>query len=78
MGVCNCSRFCCTLLPFWFCNYLDGEEGAGCFAWFVLLLSCYCCVALPRGAMGLSAVCDCGISLLSSLTIFATNDISIF
>ena len=20
-----------------------------------------CCVALPRGAMGLSAVCDCGI-----------------
>ena len=21
-----------------------------------------CCVALPRGAMGLSAVCDCGIS----------------
>ena len=21
-----------------------------------------CCVALPRGAMGLSAFCDCGIS----------------
>ena len=21
-----------------------------------------CCMALPRGAMGLSAVCDCGIS----------------
>ena len=21
-----------------------------------------CCVALPHGAMGLSAVCDCGIS----------------
>ena len=26
-------------------------------------------VALPRGAMGLSAVCDCGISLSYSLTI---------
>ena len=23
---------------------------------------CYCSVALPRGAVGLSAVCNCGIS----------------
>ena len=29
---------------------------------FVFLVSRACCVALPRGAMGLSAVCDCGIS----------------
>ena len=29
-----------------------------------------CCVALPRDDMGLSAVCDCGISLSYSLTIF--------
>ena len=29
-----------------------------------------CCVALPRSAIGLSAVCDCGISLSYSLTIF--------
>ena len=29
------------------------------------------CVALPRGAMGLSAVCDCGISWSYSLTIFS-------
>ena len=29
-----------------------------------------CCVDLPCGAMGLSAVCDCGISLSYSLTIF--------
>ena len=43
-------------------QYLDGEERAGCFAWFVFLVSWDCCVALPRGAMGLSAVCDCGIS----------------
>ena len=27
-------------------------------------------LALPRGAMGLSAVCDCGISWSYSLTIF--------
>ena len=59
VGVCNCSMFCCTLL---FCHHLDGEERAVCFAWFVLLVSRDCCVALPRGAMGLSAVCDCGIS----------------
>ena len=26
------------------------------------LLTCGCCVALPRGAMGLCAYCDCGIS----------------
>ena len=42
---------------------IDGEERAGCFAsWFVFLVSCDCCVVLPHGAMGLSAVCDCGIS----------------
>ena len=29
-----------------------------------------CCVALPRVAMGLSAICDCGISWSYSLTIF--------
>ena len=28
---------------------------------FVFLVSRGCCVALPRGAMGLSAVCDCVI-----------------
>ena len=40
------------------CNHLDGEERAGCFAWFVFLVSRDCCMALPRGAMGLSAVSD--------------------
>ena len=33
-----------------------GEE----FAWFVFLVSRGCCVALPCGAMCLSAVYDCG------------------
>ena len=31
---------------------------------------CYCSVALPHGAMGWSAVCDCGISLSYSLAFF--------
>ena len=35
---------------------------SGCFALIVLLLSHYCCVALPHIAMGLAAVCDCGTS----------------
>ena len=38
------------------------EERTGCFALFVFLVSRGRCVALPHGAMGLSAVCDCGIS----------------
>ena len=61
---------CVTLCPFYFCNHLDGEERAGCFAWFVLLVSRDCCVALPHGVMGLSAVCDCGIFRSYSLHIF--------
>ena len=43
---------------------LRGGGWAGCFA-IVILQMCSCCgcsVALPRGAVGWSAVCDCGIS----------------
>ena len=36
--------------------------GAGCFAWFVFLVSRGGWAALPCGAAGLSGVCDCGIS----------------
>ena len=43
------------------CNHLDEEERAGCLTLFVYLVSRDCCVALPYGATGLSAVCDCGI-----------------
>ena len=46
---------------------LDGEERAYCFAQFFFLVSGDCCVTLPSGAMGLSAVCDCGISWSYSL-----------
>ena len=48
-------------------RYLDGEERVGCFAGFVFLVSHDVCVSLPRGAMGLSAVCDSNIYLSLSL-----------
>ena len=52
------------MCPFWVCIHLDNEEGAGCFAFIVFLMSiyCKCSVALPHGAVGWSAVCDFGIS----------------
>ena len=58
------SMFCCVLLCVHssFAIILIGEVRAGCFAKFVFLVSRNCCVALPRGATGLSAVGDCGIS----------------
>ena len=63
MGVCDGSMYCCTLL------YVHssiavilGGGGAGCFAGFVILVSRGGWAALPCGAAGLSAVCDCGIS----------------
>ena len=42
VGFCNCSVFCCALLCVHssFCNRLDGEESAGCFA----CLSSWCLV----------------------------------
>ena len=47
-----------------FCNHLDEEERAACFALIVFLMSCdcYCSMALPHGPVGWSAVCNCGIS----------------
>ena len=64
MGVCNCSMFCCTLLyvhSIFAIILMEKRE-------LVALLSLPSwmyrdgCVVLPRGAMGLSAACDCGIS----------------
>ena len=51
-----------VLLRVTFCNHLNGEERGGCFALIVFLVCRDFCVALPHDAMGLSAVCDCGIS----------------
>ena len=55
---------CITLCPFQFCNHLEEKERAGCFAFIVLRMPCYCkcSVALPRVAVGGSSVCDCGNS----------------
>ena len=46
------------------CKCLEEEEKAGCFAFIVLQMSCYCkcSVTLPHGAVRYFAVCDCGIS----------------
>ena len=67
-----CNHFCkrehveSNALNSWKLNIFkitDGRmERAGCFAWFVFLVSRGGCAALPRGATGLSVVCDCGIS----------------
>ena len=64
MEVCNCSMFCCTLL---YVNSSIAIILMGKRELVVLLnLSSWCLMmferALPRGAMGLSAVCGCGIS----------------
>ena len=56
---------CITLCPFWFCNHLEEEEKAGCFA--IIVLHMYCSVALPHGAVGWSAVCHCGISFITHI-----------
>ena len=65
MGVLFSSLFWYALLYFVFslAMYLDEEERAGCFAFIVFWMSCHCkCpVALTHGAVGGSAVCDCGI-----------------
>ena len=55
-----CLGLFCKQLVFeiYFCNHLDGEERAGCFALTVFLMSgdSQCSVALPHGALGWSAV----------------------
>ena len=58
--------FCCTLLYVRSGTAIilrgGGGEKADCFALFVFLMSRGGWVALPRDALGLSAVSDCGIS----------------
>ena len=74
VGFCNCSMFCCALLCVHFSiAIISMVKKAGGFALFVFLVSHDCCVALLHDAIGLSAVCDCGISLSYSLTMFVNN-----
>ena len=62
VGFCNCSMFCCALLCVHssFAIILMGKREL--VALLFSLVSLDCCVALPHSAMGLFAVCDCGIS----------------
>ena len=55
---------CITVCSFLFCNHLEEEEKACCFAIIVLQMYCYykCYVTLPHCAVGSSAVCGCSIS----------------
>ena len=63
-GVCNCSMCCCTLLYVHssFAIILMGKRELVALLslspWYLVIDRC---VALPCGAMGLSAFCDCGI-----------------
>ena len=63
LGVLCLSLFCYAF----FCvrsSFAIILKKGGCFASIVLQMYCYykCSVALPNGAMGWSAVCDCGNS----------------
>ena len=59
VGFCVCSMFCCTLLCVLssFAIILTGKRELIA----LLCLSFWCLVVLPHGAVGWSAVCDCGI-----------------
>ena len=59
VGLCNCSMFCCALL----CVHSSfAIISKGKSALFVFLVPHDGCLALPRDTMGLTAVCDGGIS----------------
>ena len=59
-GFCNCSIFLLLYVNSCFAIIFMGKrERAGCFAYFVFLVSLDCCVATPLSAIGLSAICDC-------------------
>ena len=60
---------CNTLCPFLLCSHLDGEERAASFTLIVFLIThdCYCSIAYPHGAVGWSAVHNCGICWPDSL-----------
>ena len=53
-----------VLCPSSFAIILKKKGEAGCFALIAFLMCCdsRCSVAFPRGTVGWSAECDCGIS----------------
>ena len=71
MGFCVCSMFCCTLLcvlSSFTIIFMGKRELVA-----LLCLSSWCLVALPRGAVGWSAVCDCGIFMIMLTYFFHTD-----
>ena len=62
-GFCVWSLFCYSLFNTHssFGNHIDEQDRASCFTLILLLMSCdcKCSDALPDGAVGWSAVCDC-------------------
>ena len=72
MGALCLSWFCYALLcvHYSFAIILKRKRKLVAFAIIVLQMHCYykCSVALPHGAVGWSAVCDCGISRSYSLS----------
>ena len=69
VGWCNCSMFCCALLCVHPSFEIISMGKRELVALLVFLVSHDCYMALPHDTMGLSAVCDCGISWSYSLTI---------
>ena len=60
---CVCLRFVMHYFVSILVLHLEEEEKAVCFVFFVEQMYCNyrCSVALPCGAVGWSALCDCGI-----------------
>ena len=58
------------MLQHCFTRFRVAQGEAGCITLIVFLASCNCLsnVALPRGAVGWSAVCECGMALSYSFT----------
>ena len=76
-GLLRCFLFCYAILCVLssFAIILTGKRIDGCFTLIVFLVfcDCYCSVALPRGAVGWSSVCDCCISWSYSFIYFFEN-----
>ena len=67
--------FVFVLLCITFCNCLEEEEKAGCFAIvsYRCIVTIKCSVALSHSAVGWFEVCDCGVSWSYSLTFLLTH-----
>ena len=70
------SLFCNAVLPFYFCNHLDGEKRAGCFNSVVFLMSVAVSVLCTASCVGLQCevvVFPCHIFTLCLVCIVASS-----